>query len=294
MAHAIYTPEQVATVAAKLVGTDTNLARLIARDFEADFGGGSGSTINVRVPSSAKASTKDARDLTTALVQSSLIEQTIPVTLDTLVYTSVPLATGHYDLDLASFSAQVLAPQASAVVEHVEQEVADALQATPETTAITYNAAKPAATFTAIRRKLRSNGVPAGMPMVAAVGASVYADLLDADADVTENEAAKVRGFSVYESTRLADSEIVAFVRPAFSLVVRAPEVPAGAPFGASVRTEDFALTALRAFDAGTATDRSIVEALVAVQAMPLPVRQADGTVDLVENAGAVRVLTAS
>jgi hypothetical protein len=299
----ILTPSDVAGVAARLVGTDLNLARLISTDYAADFAGHRGSTVNVRVPGAVAASTKDARDTTTPLVASPIVEQSIPVTLNTLAYSNVPLAPGHYDLDIESFAAQILRPQADALVEYVEAEIADALQATPETTAITYAAATPAKTFTAIRRTLRQNGVPAGTKLTAVVGANVYADLLDADAEVGSDQILRVRGFEIHESTRLAADEIVGFVPAAFSLVVRAPEPPAGAPFSASVRTDavagpdratsGFAVTHIRAFDTSTGVDRSIVQALVAVAAMPLPVR-VDDAIELVANAGAVRVLTAS
>ena len=294
MTTSLYTPEQAATVAAGLVGADLGLAKMISRDFEADFGGGSGSVVRVRVPGAVEASTRDSRDTSAPLVQSSVIEQTIPVTLDTMAYSSVPLAAGHYDLDLIDYSRQVLYPQAQAIQKYVEREIATAFQATP-VTAVKHDGTNPARTFTALRRKLRDNGVDSSTPIFAAVGSEVYSQLLDGpvgSAGTTFDADGKVRGIEVVENTRLADNEIVAFVRPAFALVVRAPRNPEGAPWSASVRTDDFALTAIRAFETGTASDRSIVQALVAVQAMPLAVDREDGTVDLVENGGAVRVLT--
>lgn len=293
----VYTPETAATIAAKLFSADLGVAGLFSRDLEADFGGGSGSTVRVRVPGVVEASTRDARDLTTPLVQSSLVENTIAVDLDVMAYSSIPLGVGHYDLDLTDFSAQVLRPQADAIRKYVTREAVEALQATPESTAITYDAALPARTFTAIRRTLRSNGVSAEEPIFAIVGSDVYADLLDAEpakGHGFDENGITVRGIAVTESTRLDPSEIVAFVKPAFVLVMRAPSVPEGAPYGASVAVEEGAVTALRVFDAGTATDRSIVQALVAVQAMPLTVDQEDGTVALVPHGGAVRVLTAA
>ena len=48
MSNALYTAEQAARVGAALVRQDFVLAGLIARDFEADFGGGSGATVDVR------------------------------------------------------------------------------------------------------------------------------------------------------------------------------------------------------------------------------------------------------
>ena len=106
-----------------------------------------------------------------------------------------------------------------------------------------------------------------------------------------------MRGFEIHESRRIRADEVVAFVREALSLVVRAPEPPAGAAFAASVRAEGdspFALTHIQAFDVSTGSDRSIVEALVAVVPMPLAVDRENGTVELVPHGGAVRVDTAA
>lgn len=291
----LYTPETVATVAAKLTGKDLGVAGLFSRDFEADYGPGSGSIVQVRVDGAVEASTRDARDLTTPLVQSSIVEKKIPVTLNTMAYSSVPLGVGHYDLDLVDYAAQVLRPQSEAIRKYITREAVEALQATPETTTITYDADLPARTFTQIRSALRANGVSADEPISAVVGSDVFAAILDAERGKGlgfDENGETVRGISIMESTRLQADEIVAFIRPAFTLVMRAPAVPAGANYGASVAVEEGAVTALRVFDAGTATDRSIVQALVAVQAMPLAVDQEDGTVDLVPNGGAIRVLT--
>ncbi|MBT2523267.1 hypothetical protein [Arthrobacter sp. ISL-28] len=142
-----------------------------------------------------------------------------------------------------------------------------------------------------MRKVLRDAGVSTDAPLFAAVGSAVYGDLLDSDA-IDEN--GKVRGFLVVESTRLAADEIVGFVKEAFALVVRAPQVPAGAPFGASVNEGGFALRYVRSFDRTVAADRSLVSAFVGVQSLPLAVDNEAGVVNLVANGGAVRVLTST
>ncbi len=204
------------------------------------------------------------------------------------------LSEGDLDLDLGSFARRVLEPQTTAVVKRVEREVALAMTSTPATE-LTYDPANPAKVFTAIRRQLRDNGVPAGVKLTAAVGSNVYADLMDGptgSAGTTFDADGKVRGFDVVESTRLGADEIVAFVKEAFALVVRAPQVPVGAPYGASVSEGGFALRHLRAYDTSTAVDRSLVSAFVGVSAMPLAIDNEDGTVTLKPHAGAVRVVT--
>jgi hypothetical protein len=292
MANAFLTPENIARVAIALVGQDLNLAATIHRDYEADFAEGKGATVSVRVPGAVAAQTRGIFDKATPLVLDEIAEQNIPVTLTDHAYTAVALSDGDLSLSIEDFAKQVLAPQMGAIVKDVERRVAAAMKATPETAAITYAAATPARAFTAMRRTLRENGVSAETPLLAAVGSSVYADLLDGPAGTFDTDG-KVRGFEVVESTRLAPTEVVGYVKNAFALVVRAPRVPEGASYGASVSEKGFALRVLRDYDSSVAADRSLVGAFVGVQAMPLAVDNEDGTVSLVANGGAVRVVTA-
>ena len=266
---------------------------MVHRDLEANFRTGEGDSVKIRVPGAVAAQVRGIFDTSTPLVSADLGEQTITVTLTDHVYDNVVLSEGDLDLEIADFTSRVLLPQTSAIAKHVERAVATAFSATPESTTIAYDAMDPARAFTAIRRQLRDNGVPTEAPLVAAVGSSAYADLLDG-ATGTFDADGKVRGISVIESTRLAADEIVAFVKEAFALVVRAPAVPQGAPYGASVTAGDFAVRHIRSYDGTVAADRSLVSAFVGVESMPLAIDNEDGTVSLIANAGAVRVLTST
>jgi hypothetical protein len=291
LSNTFLTAENLARVAATLVGQDMNLSTHVYRDLEADFAAGKGNTVKVRVPGAVAAQTRGIYDTSTPLTSDEIAEQSVDITLDTHVYDNVVLSEGDLDLEIASYTSQVLMPQATAIVKYIEKAVATAMQATPETASITYSATEPAKTFTKIRKALRDNGVSTDAKLVAAVGSGVYGDLLDADAI---DDQGRVRGFLIVESTRLASDEIVAFVREAFALVVRAPQVPQGAAFGASVNEGGFALRYIRSFDSTVAADRSLVSSFVGVQSMPLAVDNEDGTITVVPNGGAVRVLTAS
>jgi len=274
-----------------MVGADMNLGALVSRDLESEFHAGTGTSVKVRVPGAIAAQTKPVSDSTTPLVGGSIEEQFVLVKLTDHVYDSAILSEGDLDLEVTNFGVQVLMPQARAIQNYVERAVAATMSATPVTTGITYSKATPAKAFTQLRKQLRDNGVGTDTPLLAAVGSSVYGDLLDGPVG-TFDESGTVRGFKVVESTRLAPNEIVGFVRNAFALVVRAPAVPDGAPYGASVKADNFALRHIRAYDPTVAADRSLVSAFVGVQGMPLAVDKEDGTVDLVENGGAVRILT--
>lgn len=292
MANAFLTADKIAAVVAAIVGQDLNLAGRVYRDLAADFGSGSGATVKVRVPGAVAAHTRALGDVSTPLVSGEIAEQSIDVTLTEHVYNLVTLSEGALDLEIEDFAAQVLRPQATAIVRHVEQAVASAMHAVPATD-LAYDEAAPAKLLTKARAQLRTNGLGADAPLIAAVGANVYAALLDGPANTFDADG-KVRGFEVIESTRLDADEVVAFTPNAFALAVRAPSVPDGAPHGASVATDAFAVRHIRSFDATVAADRSLVSAFVGVKALPLPVDREDGTVELVANGGVVRVDTAA
>lgn len=285
------TSSNIAATAAALVGQDMGLAALISRDVEADFTAGAGATVKVRVPGAVAASVRGIGDKSTPLTVDEIAEQYIDVTLTDDVYNSVLLSAGDLDLEIESFAEQVLAPQTRAITRYIERKTAEAMKATPEDLTIAYSATAPAKAIAAMRSKLRAYGVPADAPLHVAVGAGVYADLLDADAI---DDQGKVRGVLVHESTRLAADELVMFVKEAFALVVRAPQPPAGAPYAASVKEEGFALSHIRAYDSSVNADRSTVQTFLKVQPMPLAVDAEDGTISLVPSGGAVRVLTST
>lgn len=291
---------QVAAIAAKLVGRDFNLASLISRDVEAEFTPGKGNKVRVPVPAAIPTRTRGIYDKTTALVADELSEQYVEVTLTDHIYNLAVLSEGDLSLDLKSYATQVLSPQTRAIAAKVEALTATAMSATPAATGITYSSAAPAKAFTAARRELRNNGVPGDAILRAAVGSSVYADLLDAPVGHGFDADGKVRGFEVVESTRLGTEDIVAFIPQAFTLVARAPMVPQGAAYGASVVTPvlndehgaQFAVRVVNDYDSNVAADRSLVGTFAAVQHMPLPVDNEDGTVTLLDHGGAVRIST--
>ncbi len=296
MANTFYTAAQVASVAAVLAAKELLLGGLVYRDVESEFGEGSGATVKVRVPGAVPAHTRLPGDKATALLTDELTETTIDVTLTDHAYSAIVLSDADLSLDLVNYSRQVLAPQVRAVAAFAERAVLGAMQATPETISIVHDAAQPARTLTAIRTTLRSNGVPSDHDLVAVVGAGLYGQLLDGPIGTFDADG-KVRGFTVVESSRLAADEAIGFIRDAFALAVRAPKVPDGAGFGASVSEPDsgFACRVVRHLDGSVLADRSIVSTFVGARAMPLALlNETAGTVSLVANGGAVRVLTAA
>lgn len=311
MANTLYTPEQVAKVAVAMATEDAYLSALVNRNFENDLlgGGGKGRTVNIKVPAALIAHERGIDEVTASIVMDNISESTIPLTLGTHAYSAVPLSEGDMTLDLQSFAAQVLAPQVDAVVDFCENEVASLLTGLTEwndaATAPVYDAANPVKVLTALRKKLRDNGVPqSGLNLV--VGTAVYADLLEANAIVDasqsgstaalrEGQVGRVRGFNVVESTRVDDGDIIAFHRDAITLAVRAPIVPQGASFGQSISGGGFSLRYLRDYDVTKTVDRSMVSTFVGAASVPMKrvVRDyAGGTVSIVDAPAAIRYNT--
>lgn len=286
MANNFYQAPQVARVAVELAAEDAYLSALVNRNYQDDIlgGGGRGRTVNVRIPGALIARDRGIDDKTSAIVLDELTESTIPITLGTHAYSAVSLSEGDMSLNLESFSAQVLAPQVAAVVDYIEHDFVETLKGTEGVQTgeapIVYDEGDPVKAFIAIRRVLRERGVsPASMNTI--VGTKVYSDLLASGRliDVSqsastgalrEGQVGRVQGFTVVESTRIGDEEIYAFSRDAFTIAVRPPVIPAGAPFGAIESSNGFGLRYLRDYDVMHTVDRSLVSTFVGSAALPL------------------------
>lgn len=303
-----FTPAEAAKVAIALANEDAFLSGLVNRNFENDLlgGGGKGRTVNIKIPAALIARERGIDEVDAAIVMDKIAESTVPLTLGTHAYSAIPLSEGDMSLNITDYSAQVLRPQVGAVVDFVEQEVADLLNGQEAWTgAGTYDPAAPVKTFTQLRKYLRDNGVPqAGLNVV--VGTGVYADLLEANAiqdasqsgsteALREGNVGKLRGFTIVESTRVAEGDIVAFHRDAVTLAVRAPLTPAGAAFGQTLSENGFSLRYLRDYDVTKTVDRSMVSTFVGATTVPMKRIVRDrvaGTVSFVDAPAIVRVDT--
>lgn len=284
MANAFFTPAQAAAVAANLANEEAFLSALVSRNFANDLlaGGKGGAPISIKIPTTLIARERDIDDITTNIVMDEIAETSVTLNLDRVHdYSAVPLSEADMTLNIEDFSAQVLKPQAEAIVDSLEHKLTTKLLAIAKTNlaGVTYDEANPTAYFTQIRKVLRKNGVAVnGLNMI--VGAEVYANLLDAKAieDVSqsgstaalrEGGVGRVRGFNVVESTRVPDSEILAFHKDAVTLATRAPVVPGGASFGATVNEKGFSLRFLRDYIADKTVDRSLVSTFSGVAILP-------------------------
>ncbi len=284
MANDFYTPAEAARVLANLANEEAFLSGLVSRNFEADLmgGGKGGAPVAIKIPTTLIARERDIDDKTSQIVLDEIAETSKTINLDRIHdYSAVSLSEADLTLNLTDFSAQVLKPQAEAVVDSIEHKLAKKMLAVPTTAlaGITYDPANPTAYFTQVRKALRKNGVSLnGLRMM--VGAEVYAHLLDAKAleDVSqsgstaalrEGSVGRVRGFDIVESLRVPDDEILAFHKDAVTLATRAPVTSPGAKFGATVSEKGFSLRYLRSYIEETTVDRSFVSTFSGVAILP-------------------------
>ncbi|GEB46937.1 hypothetical protein MTE01_28820 [Microbacterium testaceum] len=311
MAHTFdYDAAQVAVVTAKFVEQDSFLSALVSRNYQDEFSapGTANRPVKIKYPTTLFAREREIDDVTSNIQLDEIKEAGTTINLDKkMVYSAVPLSEGDLNLKLTDFSAQVLKPQTAAIADDIEHRVASKLLAVPAPTGFTatYDPLNPVAYFTKLRKHLRDNGVPqAGIQLV--VGTGIYADLLDTKAIVDasqsgstaalrDGQVGKVRGFTVVESTRVADYEVLAFHKDAVTLVTRAPAVPQGATFGASVSEGGYSMRYLRDYDAMKTVDRSIVATFVGVGILPTFKITRDRTartaaITPIENGGVVHI----
>ncbi|UVK59025.1 major capsid protein [Microbacterium phage Cen1621] len=311
MAHTFdYDAAQVAVVSAKFVEQDALLSALVGHDYQDEFSapGTANRPIKVKYPTTLFARERDIDDVTTNIELDNIVESGTTINLDkSMVYSAVPLSEGDLNLKLQDFTKQVLRPQAAAISEDIEHRVSEKLLSVPAPTdfVATYDPANPVAYFTKLRTHLRKNGVPAaGIQVV--VGVGIYADLLDAKAITDASESGstaalreasvgKVRGFTVIESTRVGDFEVLMFHKDAVTLVTRAPAIPAGAAFGASVNEGGYSIRYLRDYDAMKTVDRSILATFVGIGILPTFRIERDfatrtRTITPIENGGIVHI----
>lgn len=273
---------QIVQAAALLLQREIVLPRLVWTQPDANFKGALNDTVTLRVPAVLTARTRTLR-ASSALVADTLTETSVPVVLDTHVYSLLNITDEELTLDIADFAAQVLAPQMRAIAEGMENAIVDALEgATPagtvsvndfdraDGTSGTYEALIEAGTI------LNENNVPrAGRVVVA--GSRIEATILsderfskvnesgssDALRDATLTRAA---GFTIVGSNAVDPYVAYAMDQYAVAFANVAPALPEGATMKERLTTAGLALRYIRDYNPTNSTgpvDRSLVDAFV-------------------------------
>lgn len=236
------------------------LTRAVTRDFDVNFGGASGATVNARI--GALLSASDFGDVNAehdggggTVTRSAVSERYVAVTLDKMPYSAVPITTEDQSLQVDDFAARVLLPQSRAVAERIEGYVATALGAATYETGyeIDLSTAEPWDSIVDARALLNEANCPRGdrFLVVGSEAESVILkdpDLKKVDSSGTEDafrEAiiGRLAGFTVLGSNALEADEAYALHKSAFILATRAPVGPIGGAVSASAEYGGVAAT---------------------------------------------------
>ncbi|MDN5930423.1 MAG: hypothetical protein L0I24_05070 [Pseudonocardia sp.] len=281
MANSFIKPTRVVGQALGLLEREIVLPALIWRDAGGSFQGAAGDTISLRVPARTQARTRTLRGTrpTTSegagiISMDELSETKVDVTLDTAVYSAVPITDEELSLDIEDFGMQIAEPQARAVAEGVENAVAAEMTGATYATTLTLDTAQPYKTIVDARVAMNKANVPMTERYLV-VGADMegvflksdelhQADKAGTDSALRDATIGSLAGFGrVVVSNALPANVGFAFHRTAYVLGMRAPMVPDGATFGASQSAFGLAMRWIRDYDFRNVQDRSLFDTYI-------------------------------
>lgn len=286
-ANIFYTPEVVARLMIGALVQDLILPRLVTRELEREFTGGSGTVINVRTPPTvtgggARTYTQGLRDAGTPIVLDRINEATVPVTIGPMLYKGAPVTDEDFTFEITDFTRQVVEPLAQPVGVGAEAVLAAEINTFPASATITpdLTAAEIHTAILEARLQLNKRYVPQ-QGRVLVVSPEVEMALLIDEAnrlvryqDSGSTEAlrnatiGRLYGMDVVTSTELTANTFIIMTREAFAFVMAVPPVPAGCTFGASVSYQGLGLRFIRDYDPAFMQDRAVVNVFAGAETL--------------------------
>lgn len=296
MANTFLKPTVINRMALKLLQREVVLPRLVWNFADAEFRGAYGDTVTLRLPAVLAAREYGFRNnRSSEIVIDDLTETSVPVVLDTDLYSAVALTDEQLTLDIVDFSEQVLNPQVSAIARGLEDLIVETMQSATYGTSL--NIADSAdgmwGTLLDARKALNDANVPREGRVVV-VGSEIEREILSDDkfnrvdsvgdgavSAVREATINRLAGFTIVGSNAIDAETAIAFHPTAFAFVNVAPVVPDGANFGSRMAESGLAMRWLRDYDAKHLQDRSVVSSFAGCSSV-----EDDGTT----NVRAVRI----
>lgn len=296
MANTFLKPTVINRMALKLLQREVVLPRLVWNFGDAEFRGAYGDTVTLRLPAVLAAREYGFRNnRSSEIVIDDLTETSVPVVLDTDLYSAVALTDEQLTLDIVDFSEQVLNPQVSAIARGLEDLIVETMQSATYGTSL--NIADSAdgmwGTLLDARKALNDANVPREGRVVV-VGSEIEREILSDDkfnrvdsvgdgavSAVREATINRLAGFTIVGSNAIDAETAIAFHPTAFAFVNVAPVVPDGANFGSRMAESGLAMRWLRDYDAPHLQDRSVVSSFAGCSSV-----EDDGTT----NVRAVRI----
>ena len=126
MPNTFITPSMIARVGLATLYDNLVLAQLVWRDFDSDFAGQVGDTVNVRVPAVFAA---NPFSRAAGITIQTATESSVPVKIDTVADVSFNVTSEELALDVDSFAERLLNPAMMAIVQAVDVALANGLAA---------------------------------------------------------------------------------------------------------------------------------------------------------------------
>lgn len=272
--------ERVVRTMLGLLERDVVLPRLVWRDAGGDFRGAKGDAITIRLPAYSKSRKRSLRS-GASRTKDNLQERKVTVNLTDDLYNVIPITDEELTLDLESFDQQITAPVASGLVRGVEDEIIDRMVNAPYVGRhkLQLDTESTFKTVTRARKLLNNARVPMEGRALA-IGADmeehilndpqfVRADQSGSTQALREAEIGRVAGFPVFTVPGLPPNKGYAFHRTAYVLSTRAPFVPRGVPWGASLNWGGFALRVAQAVDPDELVDNFHADAWTGTNYVP-------------------------
>jgi hypothetical protein len=124
MSNVFLTPLLVAQRALATLYNNAVIAALVYRDYDSDFAGKQGDTVNVRVPVIFAA---DEFDRSVGIVIQNATEDRFPIVLDQIADVSFSVTSEELLLDIDDFAGRLLVPAMEAINQKIDGDLADAL-----------------------------------------------------------------------------------------------------------------------------------------------------------------------
>jgi len=259
MANTFLKPTRIVDAGLAVLARDLTLPNLVWQNAAGDFAGALNDTISIRVPAYASAHTRALRS-GAARTRDYVVERKVDVTLTTDVYKDVEITDEQLTLDIVDFTNQVLNPILQGIGIKLEDQLVAEMTGATYHTDLTPDGTDPYGTAVDLRTALNDARVPfAGRSLV--VGSAWEAKMLkdpnfvrasyrgDNGATLRTANIGAIAGFEVFTCPAITPKEMYAFHKSAYVLSSRAPIVPAGAPYGASVASDGFAMRLVRVLD---------------------------------------------
>ena len=272
-------PTVIARTALGLLTSQLVLGKLVHRDYEREFQGKIGDTVNVRVPGASVAArrfdrTGVATGSDTTVQLSNVSESSFPIQLTHHLYNAVPVTDEERTFLLDDYGTRILEPQVRGIAEGIEALITGVLD--PRTATVTLNATTPENSLTEVAVTMDQRNIPRGQ-RVLVISPDMQSYFLNSDrlvrADTSAStgalrdaEIGRLRGFDIVVSSQLKAGSGHALTRDAIALVTKAPAAPSGAANVANESYGGYAMRYLFDYDASILQDRGIASTFAGIK----------------------------